>query len=245
LGGSARYPFQGWKGEQENGTGNFEMRKLLLASAGLCVLSAFAPAMAADLAAAPRYAKAPVAPVAIYNWTGFYIGGFGGYASENTSVDPKMKGGFAGGTIGYNWQTSNIVFGLEADGGWADVNASATALGVTVTSRINALGTARGRIGIAVDQVLFYGTGGYAWIDNKISGTTLGVTLSESHFHSGWTVGAGIEAFFAPNWSVKGEYLYRSLGSENYFGVPSGTLNLHSGQVGVNYHFGGPIVAKY
>jgi outer membrane immunogenic protein len=71
------------------------------------------------------------------------------------------------------------------------------------------------------------------------------VTLSESHFHSGWTVGAGIEAFIAPNWSVKGEYLYRSLGSESYFGVPTGTLNLHSGQVGVNYHFGGPVVAKY
>jgi outer membrane immunogenic protein len=245
LGSSARYLFQGWKGEQENGTGIFEMRKLLLASAGLCVLSTFAPAMAADLGAAPRYTKAPAAPVAVYNWTGFYLGGFGGYASENTSVDPKVKGGFAGGTVGYNWQTSNIVYGLEADGGWADVNASATALGVTVTSRINSLGTARGRLGFAVDQVLFYGTGGYAWIDNKLSGTTLGVTLSESHFHSGWTVGAGIEAFIAPNWSVKGEYLYRSLGSENYFGVPSGTLNLHSGQVGVNYHFGGPIVAKY
>jgi outer membrane immunogenic protein len=201
--------------------------------------------MAADLAAAPRYAKAPEASVAVYNWTGFYIGGFGGYASENSSTDPKMSGGFAGGTIGYNWQTSNIVYGLEADGGWADVNASATALGVTVTSRINELGTVRGRLGFAVNQVLFYGTGGYAWIDNKLSASAFGLTLSESHFHSGWTVGAGVEAFFAPNWSVKGEYLYRSLGSENYFGVPSGTLNLHSGQVGVNYHFGGPIVAKY
>ena len=75
--------------------------------------------------------------------------------------------------------------------------------------------------------------------------TALGVSASESHFHSGWTVGAGIEAFFAPQWSVKGEYLFRSLGSENYFGVPSGTIELHSVQVGVNYHFGGPIVAKY
>jgi outer membrane immunogenic protein len=221
------------------------MRKLLLASAGLCVLSAFAPAMAADLAAAPRYTKAPAAPLAVYNWTGFYLGGFGGYASENTSVGPKMSGGFGGGTVGYNWQTSNIVFGLEADGGGADVNASTAAGGITGTSRIDALGTVRGRLGIAVDKVLFYGTGGYAWVDNKISLSALGVTASESHFHSGWTVGAGVEAFFAPNWSIKGEYLYRSLGSEDYFGIPSGTLNLHSGQIGVNYHFGGPIVARY
>ena len=221
------------------------MRKLLLASAGLCILGAFAPAMAADLAAAPRYTKAPEAPLAVYNWTGFYIGGFGGYASENTSVGPKMSGGFGGGTIGYNWQTSNLVYGLEADAGGADVNATLAAGGLSATSRIDALGTVRGRIGVAVDKVLFYGTGGYAWVDNKISVNGFGLTASESHLHSGWTVGAGVEAFFAPNWSIKGEYLYRSLDGENYFGVPSGTLNLHSGQVGVNYHFGGPIVAKY
>jgi outer membrane immunogenic protein len=220
------------------------MKTALLASAGLLVLSAFAPAMAADMAARAPYVKAPPPVAAIYNWTGFYIGGFGGYASEDSS-GASMKGGFAGGTIGYNWQASNIVYGLEADGGWADVDASASGFGVTVKSKIDSLGTVRGRVGFAVDKVLFYGTGGYAWIDNKISVSALGVTASQSNFHSGWTVGAGIEAFFAPQWSVKGEYLYRSLGSENYFGVRSGDLNLHSVQVGVNYHFGGPIAARY
>ncbi|MBR0828145.1 porin family protein [Bradyrhizobium manausense] len=227
------------------------MKKVLLASASLLAFSTFAPAMAADLAARP-YTKAPAPLAAVYNWTGFYIGAMGGYASESGG-DPKMKGGFVGGTIGYNWQTSNIVFGLEADGAWADVNASSTVpvvfgavvAPVTTSARIDALGTVRGRVGVAFDQVLLYATGGYAWIDNKFSVSALGVTVSESHFHNGWTVGAGIEAFFAPQWSVKGEYLYRSLGSENYFGVPSGTLNLHSVQVGVNYHFGGPVVAKY
>lgn len=223
------------------------MKKVLLASA--CLFALAAPASAADLAARP-YTKAPVAPVAVYNWTGFYLGIVGGGAWENSSTDPKMKGGFVGGTAGYNWQTGNVVFGLEADGSWADVNASATALGVTVSSKTDALGTVRGRIGYAVNQVLFYGTGGYAWIDNKISVSALGVTVSDTKWHSGWTVGAGVEAFFAPQWSVKGEYLYRSLGSENYFsnlGAPlaSGTLNLHTVQVGVNYHFGGPVVAKY
>ena len=71
--------------------------------------------------------------------------------------------------------------------------------------------------------------------------------VSDSKFHSGWTVGAGVEAFFAPQWSVKGEYLYRSLGGETYFSgtVPTGTLNFHTVQVGVNYHFSGPVVAKY
>ncbi|MGJ5221741.1 outer membrane protein [Bradyrhizobium oligotrophicum] len=202
--------------------------------------------MAADLAARP-YTKAPAPLAAVYNWTGFYLGAVGGYAQENASGDPKMKGGFVGGTVGYNWQTSNIVFGLEADGAWADVNASATALGITVASKTDALGTVRGRVGVAFDQVLLYATGGYAWIDNKISVTALGVTVSDSKFHSGWTAGAGVEAFIAPQWSVKGEYLYRSLAGETYFGgaVPTGTLNFHSVQFGVNYHFGGPVVAKY
>jgi len=118
---------------------------------------------------------------------------------------------------------------------------------VTVSSKTDAMGTVRGRIGYAVNNVLFYGTGGYAWIDNKITLSALGVAVSDSKFHSGWTVGAGVEAFFAPQWSVKGEYLYRSLGGETYFtgALPSGTVNFHTVQVGVNYHFNGPIVAKY
>ena len=223
------------------------MKKVLLASA--CLFALAAPASAADLAAR-HYTKAPVAPVAaVYNWTGFYLGIVGGGAWEDAN-SPRMQGGFVGGTAGYNWQNGNVVFGLEADGAWADVNASATALGITVSSKTDALGTVRGRIGWAVNNILLYGTGGYAWIDNKVSVTALGVTVSDSKFHSGWTVGAGVEAFFAPQWSVKGEYLYRSLGGETYFSglgapVSTGTLNFHTVQVGVNYHFGAPVVAKY
>lgn len=222
------------------------MKKVLLASA--CLFALAAPASAADLAARP-YTKAPVAVASVYNWTGFYLGIVGGGAWQADS-DPKMKGGFVGGTAGYNWQTGNVVFGLEADAAWADVSASQTLLGITASSKTDALGTVRGRIGYAVNQVLFYGTGGYAWIDNKLSASVPGLTISDSKFHSGWTVGAGVEAFFAPQWTVKGEYLYRSLGSETYFGnigvpVASGSLNFHTVQVGVNYHFGAPVVAKY
>jgi outer membrane immunogenic protein len=223
------------------------MKKLLLASAALFALAA--PASAADLAARP-YTKAPAPVAAVYNWTGFYLGIVGGGAWEDSSAAVKTNGGFVGGTGGYNWQTGNVVFGLEADGAWADLNASATALGVTLSNKIDALGTVRGRIGWAVNNVLFYGTGGYAWIDNKFTASGFGLTLSESKFRSGWTVGAGVEAFFAPQWSVKGEYLYRSFGGETYFSgtglaLNTGTDSFHTVQVGVNYHFGGPIVAKY
>ena len=224
------------------------MKKVLLASA--CLLALTGAASAADLAARP-YTKAPVAVASVYNWTGFYLGLMGGGAWEDAN-SPRMQGGFVGGTAGYNWQTGNVVFGVEADGAWADVSASASATVpgfgvVTATSKTDALGTVRGRIGYAVNSVLLYGTGGYAWIDNKLSLSALGVSISDSKFHSGWTVGAGVEAFIAPQWSIKGEYLYRSLGGETYFSgaLPTGTLNLHTVQFGVNYHFNGPVVAKY
>lgn len=217
------------------------MKKLLLAA--VAAIGAITTASAADMAAAP-YAKAPaLAPLP--TWAGFYIGAMGGYAHENTSANGALSGGFAGGTIGYNWQgASPIVFGLEADAAWADVGATVGVPGIiTVTDRIRDLGTARGRIGYAFGQVMIYGTGGYAWIDNRFTATVLGVSISDSKFHSGWTAGAGVEVMVATKWSVKAEYLYRSFSSERYFvtqlppGINSGTLNLNSVQVGVNYHF--------
>lgn len=209
------------------------MKKILLTTVAFAALG-MAPAVAADLAAR-TYTKAPVmAPLP--TWAGFYLGGMGGYASEN-SGSPSIKGGFAGGTLGYNWQAGNLVYGLETDAAWADINASVSGLGLTVTDKVDSTGTVRGRIGYAFNTVLLYGTGGYAWANNKLSLTALGATASESKFLSGWTVGAGVEVLFAPKWSVKAEYLYKSFGGETYFGVPSGDLNLHSVQVGINYHF--------
>ncbi|MBV9564809.1 MAG: porin family protein [Bradyrhizobium sp.] len=214
------------------------MKKLLLMGVGIAALG-MAPAVAADLPAR-TYTKAPaLAP--IYNWTGFYVGGFGGYAQEDVSDFP-LKGGFGGGTLGYNWQQGQFVYGIEADAAGGDVSVSATAFvpfvgPLTLSDKFNALGTVRGRVGFAVDQWLFYGTGGFAWANEKLSGSLLGVTASDSQLRTGWTAGAGVEVMFAPHWSLKAEYLYRSFGSETIAGVSTGTTNLNSGQVGVNYHF--------
>ncbi|WP_407160496.1 outer membrane protein [Bradyrhizobium sp. STM 3557] len=216
------------------------MKKVLLATVAVAALGT-APAFAADLAA-KTYTKAPaLAPLP--TWAGFYIGGMGGYASEDADIF-AMKGGFAGGTIGYNWQAANIVYGLEADAAWADISASASATVapfglVTASSKVDSTGTVRGRIGYAFNTVLLYGTGGYAWANNKISLSALGVSVSDEKFLSGWTAGAGVEVMFAPKWSVKAEYLYKSFEGKSYFSgaLPTGDLNLHSVQVGVNYHF--------
>ena len=215
------------------------MKKILLTTTALIALG-IAPAAAADLAARP-YTKAPAAAIAINNWSGFYLGAMGGYAKENAD-NFALSGGFAGGTAGYNWQTGNVVLGLEADGAWADVGATVGIPGLASADyTIRSMGTVRGRVGYAFDQVLLYGTGGYAWSDNRLSTTLLGLSISDSQFHSGWTVGAGVEVMFAPKWSVKAEYLYRSFEGQTYSTVAGrasvGTINLNSVQVGVNYHF--------
>jgi outer membrane immunogenic protein len=73
----------------------------------------------------------------------------------------------------------------------------------------------------------------------------------------GWTAGGGAEYKFARNWSLKGEYLYVDLGNRNYLqravnftGIQStiqtsSHTTFHTARVGINYQFGGPVVAKY
>ena len=214
------------------------MKRLLLA--GAAFLSLMTAASAADLAARP-YTKAPP-PSPGVNWSGFYIGVMGGYA-----WDSDNGGGFGGGTIGYNWQFpgSKFVFGIEVDAAGASIKDSQTAIfgavAFTGEDKIDALGSVTGRIGVAVDAALFYAKGGYAWADNELSVTALGATASDSHVHSGYTVGGGIEYMFAPNWSAKAEYMFTHLEGQTYtlagIGFDFGTAEFNTIKVGINYHF--------
>ena len=111
------------------------MKKFLLGTVGLIALGMAAPATAADLAARP-YTKAPPPMVApIYDWTGFYIGGNGGWGQSDNCLNfvdafgfdfrdgcASRSGGLIGGQIGYRWQANQWVFGLEAQGDWADLS---------------------------------------------------------------------------------------------------------------------------
>lgn len=231
------------------------MKSFLMGTVALAAIGLALPASAADLAARP-YTKAPApVPVQVYNWTGFYIGGFGGYGWTGDVTSGAggldMTGGFGGGTIGYNWQNNNVVFGIEVDAAGGDISASAGVPGVLwAKSQINAFGTVRGRLGVTPSpSSLLYVTGGYAWANNKLSVDLGNGVISDSRTHSGWTVGAGLEYMFAPNWSAKVEYLYADLSGQDYFNgaVSSGSTSLNSVKAGINYHFnwGGPVVAKY
>jgi outer membrane immunogenic protein len=232
------------------------MKRILLASGWLLVLAS--SISAADLPQA--YTKAPAVSPAV-NWSGFYIGAMGGYAWSDqlrataldvtaTSNTSETSGGFGGGTIGYNWQVDSWVFGLEAEAAGASISHSSTAFIITGTERIDAFGSVTGRVGFAAGPALIYAKGGYAWADSKLSLSVLGLVFSDSHVHSGWTVGGGVEYLFLPNWSVKGEYMYVDYSNQTYFAslLPPGVglgATFHSVKAGINYHFGGPVVATY
>ncbi|MDN4983816.1 outer membrane beta-barrel protein [Bradyrhizobium arachidis] len=248
------------------------MKKLIAIATGALALGLAAPASAADLAARP-YTKAPPMVAAIYDWSGFYVGanGGGGWARDCrnnvTTVtflgcyDPS--GAVAGGQIGYRWQSASWVFGLEAQGDWADIHGTTQNLGNALNSlstKIDALGLFTGQIGYAWNNVLFYAKGGAAVVDQRfdfISNAT-GLAVASAGYNTRWggTVGAGLEFGFAPNWSIGVEYDHIFLGHHDVTFINNTTGaaladTYNSGgdvdlaTVRVNYRFGGPIVAKY
>src|SRR3954454_14494815 len=158
------------------------MKKILLGAMALVTLGLAAPASAADLAARP-YTKAPPPMIAaIYDWSGFYIGlnGGGGWGHQClgllqvgvTVISPGFgegchdaSGGTVGGQIGYRWQAASWVFGLEAQGNWADFKGSNTSqffIDSRIESRIDAIGMFTGQIGYAWNSALLYMKGGAA-----------------------------------------------------------------------------------
>jgi outer membrane immunogenic protein len=261
-----------YRRNQENG--EKEMKKVLLAAAGLVGLS-IAPALAADLPAR-TYTKAPAIVAPIYNWGGFYIGVNGGGGSSHKCWDlnsvvgvgpiPAVAegchdatGGLVGGQVGYRWQASNWVFGLEAQGDWANLkgsNASSPAAFAPIVNqtRIDAIGLFTGQVGYAWNNVLAYVKGGAAVTNDKYNGLLGGITFdTASETRWGGVVGVGVEVGFAPGWSVAVEYDHLFMGSRNVsfnaFGIFDRRDNIRQdvdmGTVRVNYTFGGPVVARY
>ncbi len=224
------------------------MKKFVVAS--LAAVALAAPAFAADMPV-----KAAVKAAPIYNWNGFYVGAAGGWGWGRTNhtdlVTPpfdrgpwNIDGGILGGTIGYNWQMNQWVFGLEGDGSWAHIHKDFLGVfcstGLCFTD-IRALGTLRARAGIAMNNWLFYATGGAAVADVRagIYGCDPISCISDTT-RWGWTGGTGVEWGFAPQWSAKLEYLYVDLGNKvNYSTGFDNTVSVTSSIVrgGINFHF--------
>ena len=227
------------------------MKRMLFAGAlslfAATLVAATPAAWAADLPSAPppqapaRYVPA-VAPV--YNWSGIYIGINGGYAFGSTEWSSpgagivgtgtfNTNGGLVGGTAGFNFQSGQIVYGIEGDWDWADISGSSSnttstidpagicgtagALACRYQTSSNWLSTIRGRVGYAFDRVMIYATGGGAAGDVKatFSNPNTGFTGSTNSTEWGWTAGGGIEAALTENITAKVEYLFVDLQNGN------------------------------
>ena len=157
--------------------------------------------------------------------------------SRNIHLGLDLKGGFGGGQVGYNYQINNFVWGIEGDIAGADISETDTFGPLSVKVSFDTLASLRGRFGVAYGNALFYGTAGAGWGHFKVSASAFGFSASDSVTLSGWTVGAGIEYAFLPNWSAKVEYLHYGFGSENFVGLPTGNLDVDTIKAGINYRF--------
>lgn len=254
-----------------------------VSSAATISLGGLGAAFAADLGPRAAYKAMPIATV--YDWTGLYVGAHVGWAGAERSfertfvsngvvalvINPGFSqhaNGFAGGgQIGFNRQTGNLVWGLEAEFTGTALHSSTTVAVPTVplitqTYDVNVDWTASltGRLGYAWDRWMVYGKGGAAAMQETYALRAPGLVLPDSPYLNagvarlGWTVGAGVENAFLDNWSWKAEYSYmrfdgndsitNTMSVSTNTGITSHTdVNLHFVKAGINYRFGGPVAA--
>jgi len=252
------------------------MKRILFTAVSLGMLGVLSPAQAADL----PYAKAP--PPSVYDWTGAYVGVFGGGGFGNHNVNNtngqavpfadftanySSTGGLAGGEAGYNWQSGNYLVGVEGDLFWSGIkgndssqfNAGAfPGVGAVDADNLRWGGTLRVRGGFTIDRWLMFFTGGYAFGSLQHTNTPPGGPIDQFNVQgNGLTAGGGFAYAVTDNLSAKFEYRYYNFMGYNRAGNPVTGLTAN-GQlpyttnssysvvtVGLDFKFGGPVVAKY
>ena len=248
------------------------MKRIILTTVSLGVLGLMSPAFGADL---PTYSKAPAISAPVYDWTGVYVGVIGGGGFGNHNVNDALgtntpfadytanygsQGAMAGGEAGYNWQSGNYLVGVEGDLAWSGIKGS-DAIGVSqgafaITSvdqdNLRWGGTLRARSGFTIDRWLMFFTGGYAFgdIDHTNTDPVLGVDRFTVHAN-GLTAGAGFAYAVTDNLIGKFEYRYTNFNGYNHPLPTNGVLPYTTETtysvvtVGLDFKFGGPVVAKY
>jgi outer membrane immunogenic protein len=149
-----------------------------------------------------------------------------GFDASGKTID--SEGALAGGQVGFNHQSGDFVWGIEADASWSDIGGTARLLPYPVgypgngspawdfESQVDWLATVRMRLGMAAGSALLYATGGVAFgqVDSRLDVVGEGYSAfgEKSETRTGWTVGGGLEWMLARSWTVKAEYLYVNLG---------------------------------
>jgi outer membrane immunogenic protein len=203
---------------------------LLLASFAFTILSPIATAFAADMDEPLPPPPPPVTELrpASYDWTGAYVGAWGGLACidgnlhDNTTATNYLNAGCGakGGVLaGYNYQMDDMVFGVEADWGMTDKVVYNTDPTADFSFAMNNIATARGRFGYAFDDTLLFVTAGAAWATGDVDGI---ISATPDHIkgsHFGWTIGGGVEHAVTDTIRLKMDYLYTQLNTAHYSGA--------------------------
>lgn len=189
-------------------------------------------------------------------WEGLYLGAHlgGDFGTIWATLAPDNKldlGGVSGGLhLGYNWQRSGFVGGIEFDADGKSTDGSRTdlvpagSLGSAVPLRFDGhaewLSSARLRFGYAFGNGLLYATGGYAVGEMTVRASALGGSIKTSEVMQGYVLGGGIEWKFSPNISARLEGLHYEFAEKTFnFGPASvrGDAELTTVRAGLTYHF--------
>jgi len=182
--------------------------------------------------------------------------------SDRTIKGDNLLGGLQ---VGLMHQMGSWVAGIEADISWTEIDGFGSFMPYPnnpgspawdIKTKLDMMGTVRGRLGYATGSVLTYATAGFAWAQTESSiqpmyGPISNGLATSDHIHVGWTVGGGIEWALSSSWTMRAEYLYVNLGRMDYAydgktagGQPYDTdhyhadLDLHTVRLGINYRFG-------
>lgn len=235
------------------------MRKIL--AAATLTLAIGGSAYAADAVYIEPTPAPIIVPPSVFDWTGPYAGIQAGYGWGNTgyeepfantglnAFDTNPNGFFGGVFVGYNWQITPWVFGVEADINYAAID-DRQQIGPAnfLETHVDWFGSARARAGIAADRALIFATAGVAFAHHEEVQEFAATRAAESDSVVGWTAGAGIEYAFTDQLAARVEYRYYDFQEGNYFapgsaGAAAGfternvDLDMHTVSVGVSFRF--------
>jgi outer membrane immunogenic protein len=234
------------------------MKSFLLGTVGLLALAVASPVVAADLPV-----KAPPPVVAIYDWTGFYIGingtailadkrwdYLGPLVPTGNDGGQSFTGLFGGAQAGFNYQFGSWVIGADVQGDWGQARGWNNSLlfgNQTNRTLIDSYGIVSGRLGYALNNALLYVKGGVGGVHEKYD-----VYFTDSEFvfdtasENRWgpAAGLGFELAFSDHVSIAGEYNHVFLGSRDIIFRPLGDVyrirqDLDVFAVRLNYLFNG------
>jgi len=190
------------------------MRKALLAGLALAAVCVAGSSRAADMRPAPAYQPLPP-PAPAANWTGCYVGALAGGVGGVSNYGGQSWGAgvLVGGTLGCNYQIDHLVFGIEGEGYWSnlEVNSNLTGGGFGSTNSTKNPWTANVavRLGLAYDRFFIYDKTGITFGRFEFATNNFGTPatyLSGSETITGVIQGIGLEYMITPQWSAKGEF---------------------------------------